>query len=93
MRKRTDEHDGVSVGGLSGRELDPDRSSCATMVFDHDSLPQDFRHALGENASQNVGGTAGRKGHHEAQIMVGECLRGGRLDKVAKRVAKRDCQQ
>jgi hypothetical protein len=90
MRQRTDKDNGVSVGGLSRREVDPDRSSCATMVFDHDSLLQYFRHALGDNASQNVGCAAGRKRHHEAQVMIGERLRGGRLDKVAMRVAKRD---
>ena len=63
----------VGLGHIACRQ----RATRTDLVFDQHGLPQGLAHAGGQRARHDVGGTTGRKRHHQADGLVRVGLRGG----------------
>ncbi len=61
----------VAVRRRLGDQVRADIASGACAVVDHDLLAERARQALGQRTADDIGGTAGRVRHHEADRLVG----------------------
>ena len=92
-RARTDDADGVAVGIGLGDRIGAERAGLSAAVIDHDRLLGQFRHALADDAGDDVVGTAGRKRHDQFYRFFGKILRGGRGRQQQQRQAGHELRQ
>ena len=69
----------MRVGAGLGDVVDAGDAGGAALVFDHDLLAEVGGHRLREMAAEDVGGTAGRKGHDQGERLAGKGRLGVRL--------------
>ncbi len=76
-RAQIDDADGVAVGRGLGDGIGAERAARAAAIVDHDRLLGQLRHALADDAGDDVVGPAGRERHDQLDGFRREILRRG----------------
>ncbi|MNT28488.1 hypothetical protein D3C72_1641790 [compost metagenome] len=75
VRTRDAQHQGVAIGRGARHVFRADVTARARLVFDDDGLAPLLGQAFGHQARGDVGGTAGREGHHDSDRARGKVVR------------------
>ncbi|KAG1254968.1 hypothetical protein G6F68_010606 [Rhizopus microsporus] len=69
-RRRAGDHEGIAIGRSAGDGGSADAGVGARLVFNHDGLAQARAQLHGEEAADDIGGSARRERHHHGDRLV-----------------------